>query len=110
VIQNVTAIVTAVAAVIGLVPLGVRSIHDMIVSRKRKKTSEQMGTVALSVFLSLIAPGVLESTARHVAAVRDALPDWVKAAIPETPAETESAETSPSANGSDPAAAVTGNS
>jgi hypothetical protein len=85
-IQNVSAIVIAAAAVIGLVPLGVRSIRDLLKSRQRKRNNEQLGTVAISVFLSLIAPGALEAISRHVKAAGDALPDWVKAAIPQPPA------------------------
>jgi hypothetical protein len=97
VISNVTGIIIAAAAVIGLVPLGIKAIVDVFRNRKRKKNSEQMGTVALSVLLSLVAPGVLESTFRHVGAVRDALPDWVKAAVPEQPPTTPEAPAPPAA-------------
>lgn len=84
-IANITSIVVAAAAVIGLVPLGIASIHKMIKSKQQKKNADMWGTIGISVFLSLIAPGVLESSSRHLVAIRDALPDWVKAAVPEAP-------------------------
>jgi hypothetical protein len=95
-IQNITEIVIACAAVIGLVPLGIRSIRDLVRSRTKKKSNEWLGTIGLSVLLSLIAPSVLEAVARHVHAAGEALPDWVKAAVPEqsgaTPPGAESAQ------------------
>lgn len=110
-IQNVSAIIIAAAAVIGLVPLGIRSIRDVVKSRQRKKTNDWAGTVALSVLLSLVAPSVLEAVGRHVKAAGDALPDWVKAAVPpdvDQQEETqpsdpgEASMSSPSSNGSEP--------
>jgi uncharacterized membrane protein len=107
--DSVTNIIIAAAAVIGLVPLGVGTIVNLIKGRRKKKSSEQLSTVALSVILSLIAPDVLNSTFRHVAAIRDALPDWVTAAIPEQPAEAKPAtEAQPSVNGSAPPAKEAG--
>ncbi len=84
-IQNVTNIVIASAAVIGLVPLGIRSLRDLIRTRSRKRNNDWLGTIGLSVLLSLVAPSALESLGRHLRAAGDALPDWVKAAIPEQP-------------------------
>lgn len=83
--SNITNIIIAASAVIGLVPLGIASIHKMIKSKQQKKTADMWATIGISVFLSLIAPGALESGSRHISAIRDALPDWVKAAIPEEP-------------------------
>lgn len=81
--QNVTNVIIASAAVIGLVPLGIRTLRDLIRNRGRKKNNEWLGTIGLSVLLSLVAPNMLESLGRHLRAAGDALPDWVKAAVPE---------------------------
>ncbi len=97
---SVTNIIIAAAAVIGLVPLGVKATRDLLRNRRRRKTNEQLGTVLVSVFFSLIAPGVLESAGRHIDAVREALPDWVRAGIPDQPPA--SAQAPPSTNGSTP--------
>jgi len=51
-IQNVTEIIIACAAVIGLVPLGVRSIRDLIRTRRKKKSAEWWAIVGISVFFS----------------------------------------------------------
>jgi hypothetical protein len=94
--QNITNIIIAAAAVIGLVPLGIRATRDLIKHRKRNKAWETGGTVALSVFLSLLAPSVLEGMQRHINAARDALPDWVIAAVPPT---ADAQQPSPNGNG-----------
>jgi hypothetical protein len=62
VIANVTDIIITVAAVIGLVPLGVRTVHDMIKNHLRKKSSEMWLTVALSVIASHAAPAMRASS------------------------------------------------
>jgi hypothetical protein len=96
--QTITNIIIAAAAVIGLMPLGIRATRDLIKRRKRDKAWETGGTVALSVFLSLVAPGVLEVVQRHINAARDALPDWVLAAVPPPASDAQQ----PSPNGSGP--------
>jgi hypothetical protein len=100
--QNVTNVIIAAAAVIGLVPLGIRAIVQVVKGRRRKKSNELLATVLLSAFASLLAPGMLDAAGRHIAAIRDALPGWVTAAIPEPTAEAPQ----PSANGSGPADAL----
>lgn len=55
-IANVTniiiIIIIAAAAVIGLMPLGFRTVHDMIKNHQRKKSNEMSLTVAVSVVAS----------------------------------------------------------
>jgi hypothetical protein len=102
--QSITNIIIAAAAVIGLVPLGVRAIRDLIRTRKRKKANDAAGTIMVSVFLSLIAPGVLEAAVRHAGAAMEALPEWVRAPVAakvaeSAPAESDPPQAAPSANG-----------
>lgn len=81
VIQDISAIVLATAAVIGLVPLGVRSIHDMVRNHRHKKNSEMWTTVLVSVVASHIAPPVLTEVMQRLGAVAEELPAWAKAAL-----------------------------
>jgi hypothetical protein len=83
-IQNVTDIIIACAAAIGLVPVGLRALRDLIRNRQKKKTSDQLAIVALSILGSMIAPSLLETVGRHLAAAGAALPDWIKAAPTQT--------------------------
>ncbi len=69
VILDATEIVIAGAAVIGLVPLGVRSVSDMIRNHRRKKTNEMLTTVLVSVIASHVAPSVLTELTQRLGAV-----------------------------------------
>ena len=84
-IANVTNIIIAAAAVIGLVPVGLRALRDLLRNKQKKHTNEWLGTIGISVLLSLVAPSVLETMGRHIQAAGNALPDWVKAAVPPPP-------------------------
>lgn len=81
VITNVTDIIIAGAAVFGLVPLGVRTVHDMVKNRRRKKSNDMLLTVAVSVIASHAAPAVLTELAQRLGAVAEQLPPWAKAAL-----------------------------
>ena len=65
VITNVTDIIIAGAAVFGLVPLGVRTVHDMVKNRRRKTGNHMLLTVAVSVIASHAAPAVLTELAQR---------------------------------------------
>ena len=121
-IQNVTAIIVAAAAVIGLVPLGVRSVIEMIKNRRKKKTSDMLTTVLLSVVAANLAPPVLTDMIERMGASIEQAPPWLKAlitnaaapgqptmaAVP-TSADPQTApaapETSPNGSGATPAGA-----
>jgi hypothetical protein len=89
VIENISDIVIAVAAVIGLVPLGVRSVHDMIKNRRKKKNSDMWATVAVSVVAANLAPPVLKDLVERLGASVDQLPPWLKALITSAAASAE---------------------
>jgi hypothetical protein len=91
-IQNVTAIVIAVGVVIGLVPLGARSVSDLIRSHRRRKTNEMLTTVLVSVLASHLAPPVLTELAQRLGAVAEVLPPWAKAALGAFPQEQAAGE------------------
>jgi hypothetical protein len=91
VIQNVTDIIIASAAVFGLVPLGVKTIHDMIKNRRRKKLSEQWTTIAASVVASHLAPPVLTELLTRLNAMAESLPAPLKALIEGVPQQSASA-------------------
>jgi hypothetical protein len=95
VITNVTNILIAVAAVIGLVPLGVRSVVDMIKNRRRKKNSDMWLTVAVSVIASHAAPAVLTELTERLGAVAEQLPPWAKAALGSSPQQPPAATAEP---------------
>jgi hypothetical protein len=83
--EEVTNMIIAAAAVIGLVPLGVGAIHRMITSRRKKKQADQFALIAMSVVMSLLAPQALEVVGRVAAHAGDSLPDWLRAAVPPDP-------------------------
>ena len=85
VIQNVTAIIIASAAAIGLVPLGVKTVVDMIRNRRRKKDADMWTTVLVSVIAANIAPPVLTELLQRLGAAADRLPPPLKALLGTTP-------------------------
>lgn len=108
VIQNVTDIIIASAAVIGLVPLGVRTVFDMIKNHRRKKNSDMWLTVAVSVVASHVAPAVLTDLVQRLGAMTESLPPWAKAlltAVPQQPgAPAADQSEQPELNGQRPSA------
>jgi hypothetical protein len=95
VVANVTDIIIAAAAVIGLVPLGVRSVVDMIKNRRRKKNSDMLLMVAVSVIASHAAPAVLTELTQRLGAVAEQLPPWAKAALGSSPQQPQAATGEP---------------
>jgi hypothetical protein len=95
VIQNVTDIIVAAAAVFGLVPLGVKTVVDMIKNRRRKKNNDMWTVVVASTIAANLAPPVLTEVLKRLGAAADALPPPLRAllgALPEPPAEAEVSE------------------
>jgi hypothetical protein len=80
-IESVTDIIIATAAVIGLVPLGVRSVVEMIKNRRKKKNNDMMMTVLLSVVAANLAPPVLTDMIERAGASIEQAPPWLKALI-----------------------------
>jgi hypothetical protein len=105
VIANITNIIIASAAVIGLVPLGIRTVFDMIKNHRRKKNNDMWLTVAVSVIASHVAPPVAKELLDRMGAVAEQLPPWAKAAlganadgqsaVPEAPASSEAPQAQP---------------
>ena len=87
-IQNVTDIIVAAAAVFGLVPLGVKTVVDMIKNRRHKKNADMWTTVLVSVVAANLAPPVLTELFQRLGAAAEQLPPPLKAllgAIPQQP-------------------------